>query len=46
MRENQIGIIDETDPLMKAMTGAMGNHWHISRRGEKLALSGFNKLFT
>lgn len=46
MRENGIGIIDETDPLMKIKTGATGDHWHISRGGEKLALWGFNKLFS
>ncbi len=45
MRENGIGIIDETDPLMKAKTGATGDHWHISKGGERLALWGFNKLF-
>lgn len=46
MRENGIGIIDETDPLMKIKTSATGDHWHISRGGEKLALWGFNKLFS
>jgi len=45
MRENGIGIIDETDPLTKLRTGATGDHWHISRGGERLALLGFNKLF-
>lgn len=45
MRENGIGIIDETNPLMKAKTGATGDHWHISRGNERLALYGFNKLF-
>jgi len=46
MRENGYGIIDETDPLIKARTGATGNHWHVSRGGERLALFGFNKLFS
>lgn len=52
MRDNGIGIIDETDPVTKAVTGATGDHWHISRRwkdgnsvGEKMAIRGFNKLF-
>ena len=45
MRANGIGIIDETDPLIKARTGATGDHWHISRGGERLALYGFTKLF-
>ncbi len=45
MRNNQIGIIDETDPLIKARTGATGDHWHISRGGERMALYGFTKLF-
>lgn len=45
MRQNKIGIIDETDPLVKAKTGATGDHWHISRGGEAFALFGFKKLF-
>lgn len=44
MRDNEIGIIDETDPWIKRKTGATGDHWHISRR-ERYALAGFNKLF-
>ena len=44
MRENNIGIIDETDPLIKMKTGATGDHWHISRN-ENFALHSFNKMF-
>ena len=49
MRENRIGIIDETDPYIKTLTGATGDHFHVSKdingRGEVLAINGFKKLF-
>ena len=44
MRNNGIGIIDETNPIIKQKTGATGDHWHISRN-ENFALLGFKNLF-
>ena len=46
MRDNGIGIIDETDPITKRKTRATGDHWHISRGGEALAIYGRDKLFS
>ena len=44
MRDNDIGILDETDPIIKAKTKATGDHWHISRGGETAAIYGRDKL--
>ena len=44
MRNNGIGVINETDPKIKAKTGATGDHLHFSRN-EDYALHGFSELF-
>lgn len=43
MRENGLGIIDETTPEMLAKTGGTGAHWHIGK--DKLAIDTFNRWF-
>lgn len=45
MRDNGIGIIDETDPITKQKTKATGDHWHVSLGNETLAIYGRDKLF-
>lgn len=43
LKENNIGIIDETSKEMLAKTGGTGAHFHIGR--DKLAVETFNKWF-
>lgn len=43
IRDNKMGILDETTPEMLARTGGTGAHWHIGR--DKMAVDSFSKMF-
>lgn len=43
IRDNKMGILDETTPEMLARTGGTGAHWHIGR--DKIAVDSFSKMF-
>ena len=43
LRENKIGILDETNPTTMKKTGATGAHWHIGP--DKAALADFELIF-
>ena len=43
IRDNKMGILDETTPEMLARTGGAGAHWHIGR--DKMAVDSFSKMF-
>ena len=42
MQDNQLGILDETNPDMLARTGGTGAHWHIGP--DKVAISGLKTI--
>ena len=43
IRDNKMGILDETTPEMLARTEGTGAHWHIGR--DKMAVDSFSKMF-
>ena len=43
IRDNKMGILDETTPEMLARTGGAGAHWQIGR--DKIAVDSFSKKF-
>lgn len=44
MQDNQLGILDETNPDMLARTGGTGAHWHIGR--DRSAIFGLQAILS